>query len=374
MEKDLKHIDLIDKYLSNALSKKEMLLFEQFLSDDPDFKKEQEIYRKLYKGIEDKAAVDLKKRLDLYHEAYKNEQKSKPKGLYRRLIIVGGSIAAIVVFGTLLVTNNTFQKENPVTEKSVPLHKEKIDSLKQQPVIDNVEEEKVVEETTKDPVLLPDGLKDDSQLSVTVDKKILASELIRSVGYPINIQYTFDGDTLTLFGDASIPSLELRHIIKKNDTEYYLKYREAYYSIEKTTSKRKLKSISKNYSKSQEPSQEKITISIKGIDEVSKVSEDLKVYYTSNKSQYQYYFSEEKNGEKLLFLTGNIDPENTKVYILKETTKSDYFLRINNKLYLLKPGTSRLTPLEELSVFANKKTKLFREGRKLLSRPVYLIE
>ncbi|MDH3710729.1 MAG: hypothetical protein OER04_12610, partial [Cyclobacteriaceae bacterium] len=74
MDEELRHIDLIDKYLNQNLNVEEQKLFEQLQENDPEFARELEIYRKLYRGIEQQGHQKLKTRLDQYYENYKKQQ------------------------------------------------------------------------------------------------------------------------------------------------------------------------------------------------------------------------------------------------------------------------------------------------------------
>jgi len=372
IDEELRHIDLIDKYLNGNLNTEEATAFEQLLQEDINFRKELDVYKKIYKRIKDRGEENLKERLTHYYKEYQNEKSVKPKKLYRKLVIISG-IAAAIIFGIFLV-NNSSEDQNLFSKPSDPgvvdITK---DSLKQNNTIDVPIEEELAqeEEKVKDTGLFPNKYKNNTQLSIGGLLQLPAAS-VRSIQYPISLQYTFDSDKITLFGNSSISSLQLQ-VVKNGDGHYFLKYKNGYYQIDKTSSKKLLTVTSKSFSTNQ-LTDEKIKIQLKGIEEVSHISKDFEVAFTGNKSVDITYFLEEKEDITRLIIDGFLNIDNTKVYSIHQGQEIIYFLKIDKKLYKLDSKAKEPVPLKETYILLNKLTRLFREDRELPEKAVYLVE
>jgi len=369
MNDELKHIDLIDKHLNGTLNTDEATHFEQLLQHDTNFEKEVTVYKRIYKRIEDRAAVEFKERLNDYYKEYQNENSAKPKGINRKLIIIS-SIAAAIIFGIFLVNNNTTEDQNPLFEQSDSdvVDVEDKDSVEHKEPIPKSVNEGIVHEEIKDTV---SHFEDNTQLSIGGLKQLPAT-LVRTIEYPIALQYTFTGGEIFLFGDPSIASLQLQ-IVKNNKSHYFLKYRDQYYSIEKTISKKPLQLASNDYSVTK-PTREKVKIKLKGIEEVSNISKDLEVSFSGKRSIVQTYFFEEKDGLTHLVIDGDLELSISKVFSIHEGTKTNYYLKIGKKLFQMNSEVTQPTPLKEVYILTNKQTQLFREDRELREKTVYLVE
>jgi len=369
MNEELKHIDLIDKHLNGTLNTDEATNFEQLLQHDVNFRKEVAIYKKIYKRIEDKAAVNFKNRLNDYYKEYQNVNLAKPNGIYKKLIIIS-SIAAAIIFGIFLINNNIQEDQNPLFKQSDPdvVDVEDKDSIEYKEHIPKPINEGIAHEETKDTV---SHFEDNTQLSIG-GLKHLPAELVRTIEYPITLQYTFNGGEIFLFGDPSIASLQLQ-IVKNTKGHYFLKYRDRYYSIEKTTAKKPLQLASNDYSVI-EPTQEKIKIKLKGIEEVSNISKNIEASFTGNESLVPTYFFEKKDGLVHLVIDRDLELKISKVYSIHKGTKTSYFLKIGKKLFQLNSDVTKPTPLKEVYILTNKQTQLFREDRELPEKMVYFVE
>ncbi len=374
IDEELKHIDLIDKYLNDKLNTDEAAVFEQLLQEDVDFRKELDVYKKIHKRIEDRGEENLKERLTHYYKEYQNEKSVKPKGLYRKLIIISG-IAAAIIFGIFLV-NNSPDNQLPIFKPSDPgvvdITKDSLKPTNNNTIDVPIEEELAQEEEkVKDTSLFPNKYTNNTQLSIGGLLQLPAAS-VRSIEYPISLQYTFDSDKLTLFGNPSISSLQLQ-VVKNDDGHYFLKYKNEYYQIDKTSSKKLLTVTLKSFSTKQ-ATEEKIKIKLKGIEEVSHISKELKVAFTGNKSISKTYFFERKENIYRLIIDGFLNNDNTKVYSIHQRQEITYFLKIDKKLYQLDSKTKEPASLKETYILTNKLTQLFREDRELPRKMVYLVE
>lgn len=393
MEEDLRHIDLIDKYLSNTLTNSEVEMVEKRIAEDASFAKELEIYKQIYKGIEQQGDTALKKRLTSYYNSYKEENESKTnKGYYRKLVVFGSGIAACVLIGLLLFfyyrndgqnpsfkdvnpiivdidtvqSNSKDTVENPINEDRL-VQEEKPEQIKKE---NQVNEELVNQEvqkgTAKDTVLL-DNVDNDTQLAFGGFTP-LPPESVRAIEYPLPLRYTFDGDKLTLFGDPLLSKLQLE-LIKNKEKEYVLFYKSKYFSIDKTDDVKRLEelrtdgyfgnSLLKTKPKLN-PSKEKLDIVLEDITRFSGKSKNLKVNYDSESSLGTYFFNETENTLELI-INSNLDPEIAKVYEVKEKNRHRYFLVEDTMIYELDVHAKEPKPLEQVEITKNKMARLFME-------------
>lgn len=378
MEEDLKHIDLIDKYLSGNLKGSEAIAFQNLLKTDSDFKKEVEIYERIYKKIEARGEVNFKKRLGVYYKEYLQEKSRKPKGIYRKLIIIS-SIAATIIFGVVLFNNNNnLDSKEPIFNQQGPIvvDIEIKDSLTIEKTIDgDLREQKEVivqgDNVINDSIIVPGRVEYNTQLSIGGLQKLPAAN-VRAINFPIAHQYTFDGNEIVLFGNSSISGLQLQ-ILKDASNNYFLKYIDQYYSISKSNSKKILK-VSSNKIGDAMPTEEQVHIKLMGIDQISITSKNIEVSFIGNKVANPTYFFQEKASGIHIVIDGDLNINHTKVYKVREEKESSYFLKVDKKLYQLNSKVKERTPLKETYILTNKLTQLFREDRKLPAKTVYLIK
>lgn len=374
MEEDLKHIDLIDKYLSGSLKGSEAITFQDLLKNDDNFKKEVEVYKRIYDKIEARGETNFKKRLDIYHKEYLAEKSGKPKGIYKKLIIFS-SIAAAVIFG-IFIFNNYETGQKPIFNQSDPVivDSEK-DSLKINKDKDEfLEQEKVIvheDNSTIDSIYIPNNSEHETQLSIGGLKKLPTND-IRSANYPIDLQYTFIQNEIVLFGDPSISGLQLQ-ILKNKSDNYFLKYQDQYYTIPKSKVRKALKVVS-DFEVKTAVTKEQITVKLKGIDAITSVLKDIEVSYTGNKVARPTYMFEETESGLHLIINGDVSINKTKLYKIGQNNMSSYFLKIDNTLYPLNLKVTEPTPLKETNILTNDLTQLFREDTELPIEMVYLIK
>ncbi|UII81656.1 hypothetical protein [Flagellimonas sp. CMM7] len=393
MEEDLRHIDLIDKYLSNSLTSSEVEMVEKRIAEDASFAKELEIYKQIYKGIEQQGDTALKERLASYYNSYKEENESKTnKGRYHKLVVFGSGIAACVLIGLLLFfyyrndgQNPNFKDINPTIvdiDTVQPNSKDTIESLinedrlvqEEKPEQINkenqVDEELVNQEVPKDKpkdTVLPDNVNNDTQLAFGGFIP-LPPESVRTIEYPLPLRYTFDGDKLTLFGDPLLSKLQLE-LIKNKEKEYVLFYKSKYFSIDKTAGIKRLEELRTDSSFGNSllklkpklnPSEERLNIVLEDITRFSEKSKNLKVSYDSESSSDAYFFDETDNTLELI-INSNLNPETAKVYEVKEKTRRRYFLVEDTMIYELDVHAKEAKPLKQVEITKNKMARLFME-------------
>lgn len=395
MEEDLRHIDLIDKYLSNALTKSEKEIVEKRIAEDSSFAKELEVYKQIYKGIEQQGDTVLKERLTSYYNSYKEENKSKTnKAYYRRLVVFGSGIAACVLIGLLLFfyyqndgQNPSFKDVNPIIVDIDTVQSNRKDTI-ENPIDEErlVQEEKPQQTKTENQVdeelVNQEGLKDKSRDTVQLDNNNinndtqlalggftpLPPESVRTIEYPLPLRYTFDGDKLTLFGDPLLSKLQLE-LIKNKEEEYVLFYKNKYFSIDKTAGVKPLEELRTDSSFGNSllkikpklnPSKEKLDIVLEDITRFSGKSKNLKVNYDSESSLGTYFFNETENTLELI-INSNLDSEIAKVYEVKEKNRHRYFLVEGTMIYELDVHAKEPKPLEQVEITKNKMARLFME-------------
>ncbi|GAA3614859.1 hypothetical protein Q4Q39_02430 [Flavivirga amylovorans] len=372
MEEELKNIDLIDKYLNQNLDAEELEFFNTQVLKDPNFIKEVELYRMIYAGIERKGEDSLKERLNTYYEEYKNENLPKTdKGKVIKLF-VKLSIAASVFLGAYILFNNDNQGLDPVKNgpnivgtDTTGIQKSKDSIIKKSNEVlveENNTEKEIIEKRDQGKNLL---YEDNSQLSIGGIQK-LNKDKIRRIIYPQQLQYSFDGKTLALFGDPLLPALQLQ-VLKTSTGTYVLKYKNNYYKINQNNSKNNLVKVSQSYS-IKKKIDEQINVNVRSIIETSNPLTNLEVLINDDNSSPNYKFIKE---DSRLVLSGNLDYSKAYVFSLEQENEITYFLKIENNLYELNSNNQASTQLTKMDILKNNKTRIFRE-RDSFIKNVYL--
>lgn len=393
MQEDLKHIALIDKYLSGTLNPSEKDRVANLLLNDSDFVKEVAVYRKIYEGITQKEEADLKKRLGGYFEEYEKDQKisitNKPKGKYRRLFIYGGAIAACLVFGGAILFFSKYEGTISNPRPNI-VDVDTTTTIKKSDSIFNLKEEKLAEEPKQDEpeinevpddnLVNQDQKKDSIQLPNNIDDvqlafggyKTLPRNAVRSYKFSESLSYTFHSGVFKLYGDPLIGRLDVRsvQIIKNKESKYLLSFKNKYYSIEETERRIRLREVKKtlgnqdistlfNKPPKLTPTQEEVSIAVVAIENTSVVLSDLIVRYDNEEVINQTYFFA-KNEENLeLFINANLDKEKAMVYRIRESGEKHYYLVQENKIYELDEKAKEPTPLVIVDITTNKLARLF---------------
>ncbi|WP_422103820.1 hypothetical protein [Winogradskyella sp.] len=373
MDETSKHIDLIDKYLNQTLSQEELEMFNTQLLSDPDFVKEVELYRIIYAGIKKEGEDALKERLGKYAEEYKNEDQHVPqKGKVIKLIM-RLSVAATIVLGGYFIFNYYNQGPNAVIDGPKVVETDTVQEKKPKDSIFESSKEVLVEENDTKKEIMPQKpknndtfFKDNSQLSIGGVEK-LSKERIRKITYPQQLQYTFNGKTLSIFGDPLIAALQLQ-VLKKPDGAYVLKYKNKYYEIEQKASRSDFIESNKTYSAGIK-SDEQINIKIESIVESSIPYSNIEVALKVDNSNISYAFNKDINE---LTLTGNIDQSKATLFLLDKEGSIYYFLMLGNALYELNANQNSPTSIMQSDILKSKNTRLFRE-RDAFIKDVFLI-
>ncbi|MEO1031029.1 MAG: hypothetical protein AAFX55_06475 [Bacteroidota bacterium] len=376
MDETSKHIDLIDKYLNQTLSPEELEMFNAQLLSDPDFVKEVELYRMIYAGIKKEGEDSLKERLGKYAEEYKNEDHAVPKKKGRVItLMMRLSVAAAIVLGGYFIFNYYNQGPNLIVDDPKVVD---IDTIQEKKPIDSIFEsskEVLVEENdtkTKKEIIpqKPEDndsfFKDNSQLSIGGVQK-LSKERIRKITYPQQLQYTFNGKTLSIFGDPLIAALQLQ-VLKTPEGSYIVKYKNKYYEIEEKASRSDFIESSKTYSAGTK-SDEQVNIKIESIVESSSPYANIEVTLKVDNSDISYAFNNDANE---LTLIGNIDQSKATLFLLDKGGSIYYFLMLGNALYELNANQNSPTSIIQSNILKSQNTRLFRE-RDAFVKDIFLI-
>ncbi len=358
MEENLEHINLIDKYLNDELNTEEQIEFERLSRKSPAFRRDLEVYQQIYKGIEAFEDDGLKNRLDKYHEAFKREKRRKQN--VRKLFIAGLSTAATIVLGWFLIFKSADPGKLPIAKPEDETPKvEKLDSVKRDRLQKPTQTKEVLVEKQTD-TATQDDFEIGNEPVLSLGGVIpLSQQNIKSVTYPEELSYTFDGKQLELFGDPLIPALRIQPG-KTTSGAYVLRIKDDFYPIEINKKKSPLRSANLNLSVGSS-NDEQIEISIRDIRPLATSSDDLKVLVRKKEGipiTYQF----EKNEQKIrIFLSGNVDLNDTFVWQLNFKGKLSYYLESGEIIYELSSDATELTPPILLNFLKNDKVRLFRK-------------
>lgn len=404
MQEDLKHIELIDKYLNGTLNPSEKEKVEKLLLNDPDFTKEVAVYKKIYEGITQKEEADLKKRLGSYFKEYEENQEivtdNNPKGKYRRLFIYGGATAACLVIGGAILFFNNYDRttSNPKTtivdvdtttikksDSIFDLNKEKLaeEQKQDEPRIDQVRDDNLVDQQ-KDSIQSPNNI-NDVQLALG-GYRTLPSKSIRRYRYSKTLFYTFTEGTFTIYGDPLIGRLDLLSlkILKSEDSDYLLSFKNNYYTIEETERRIRLMKIDKKqgnrgfstlFDKSPKliPTQEEARIAVATIENSSFLLSGLVVRFEDGAVRDNTYFFNENKENLELIINADLDEEKARVYRIEESGQDHYYLVQENQIYALDEKVKEPKPLVVVDITTNKLARLFI-NREPVKKRVYIRE
>ncbi|TAI47338.1 hypothetical protein [Flagellimonas allohymeniacidonis] len=370
MKKELRHIDLIDKYLLGHLNPEEGKEVQRLLAEDPEFSKEFEVFKQIYKGVELQAEDKLRRKLTHLYQEYQQEQKKKAKGVYRRLIVYGGAIAASIIVGTALYIFTRQDPQSPIGDDTLPTTVD-ADTLKNETKDTLFLPKKNTELVEQDKTTQKDTFKldvdnDEVQLAFS-NAKTLSTEAVLKVPYPSGmLTYTFDGKKLSLFGDPRISGLQIK-LGKNSNGLYFLEYRGNLYSLDVTRTKKELNQIARPYD-FKTVLEEELEIEIHSLFTNAKPSQDLIVKVASGASLKNEYYFTEQNGKKVLFVDSNMDIDKMKVVAISKEEGDAYYLIHNTTLYQIEAHTAQMTPLKELDFTANTETRMLMERPSFASK------
>ncbi|MCR9226805.1 MAG: hypothetical protein NXH90_05260 [Flavobacteriaceae bacterium] len=364
MREELRHIDLIDKYLTGRLNDDEKTEVERLLAEDEEFVRELEVFKQIYKGIEWKEDVKLRAKLDLLYAEYKESEEQKPKGLYRRLIIYSGAAAACIVLGTFFyvfiskndgpLINDT---PNVVDVDSVRTKPEDSLILEKNNTQITDKEERPNDEWDNNP-------QDETQFAFSNGKPVPA-ESIRIVKQPSPLSYTFNGQELVLYGDSGISGLQLQ-IGKDQSGKYYVKYGDKLFHLSTSSAINQLQEVQEGYTFGK-LLDESIQTKVMPLMENSQPYSGFTVSVTEDASMDRNYFFLEQGGKKHLVIDANMDIDSVTVIVVSKSDGNSYYLIHDNELYPLNIDATETTSLEEIDFAKNNETRMF------MARPSFTV-
>ena len=358
MREELRHIDLIDKHLTGHLNDDEKSEVERLLAEDKEFAKELEVYKKIYTGIESKEDQKLRAKLDLLYAEYRASGEQKPKGLYRRLIIYSGAVAACIVLGTLFYVfrstgNDPIGNDTPNVVD--------VDSVRTQPVDSLILKKNNTQVTEKEE--LPedelDGSPQDEIQFAFSNGKSLPSESIRLVRQPSSLTYTFNGQELVLYGDSGISGLQLQ-MGKDQKGNYYLKYGSKLFNPATSSTINPLKEVQEGYTFG-DLQDESVQVKVMPLIANSQPYSGFTVSLTENSSMDKNYFFLEQNEKKQLVIDANMDIDSITVMVVSKSEGNSLYLIHKNELYPLNIDATETTSLEEIDFTKNNETRMFMD-------------
>lgn len=379
MEKDLNDIDLIDKYLSGNLNEVEQREFKERFLTDEEFKKEVEVYQKIYEGIEQAGRENLKKQLNFYYDEYaaEDEESDNVRSInWRRNIYVISAIAAasaafFVVFKlTSPVTNNgtTGTGSSPVAVRPVKPTPPKVgpqdtDVKVPQPQVAQHPKPHPSRPLPKDtsgrqmlPNITPPGggyaLNDQTRLPATA---------IRRAGYPQALSYTFSQGQLTVFGNPLLRMLDIS--VYKKGGHYYLDCDDSVYEIVNTATEKPLVKLDKQITGDGIKSAEKIKVVLAPLKAAVYANAPFAVVVEKAAGAPRYYFTKSA-GVNTLVLLGNFVPGNTTVVSLKNDSGTNWYVRSGTHIYSVDGQPASPLAFKELQTLTNDNARMLigREG------------
>ena len=243
-------------------------------------------------------------------------------------------------------------QKKPTTEKPI---------IKEAPINEGIaNDEKKVKTLEKDSLSLPNFNVEDTQLAFGGYKTLPATS-IRSYRYSKTLSYTFNEDTLKLYGDPLLGRLDL-NLIKNKDSGYVVNFKNSNYTVEKTAQikplikakeKQKINGLI-GVKKSYKPTKEAVNIVIVGVHETSTILSDLVVKFKSNEGISKTYFFTKNDKQLELIINADLNKENARVYKIQEAGRDYYYLIQNNKIYALDEKATAPRPLVLVDITTNK--------------------
>ncbi|HTD40111.1 MAG TPA: hypothetical protein VK671_05785 [Mucilaginibacter sp.] len=374
MEEDLKDIDLIDRYLNNELDEQQQRVFKDRYLNDPEFKKEVEVYQKIYEGVEKATRDSLKQRLEGYYNEYVDEDLSIEEDTkvvsinkWRRTTWVITGIAASLLLVAAGVwyytlknagTNQQIASTRPANKIDSPNVKhDQYAGTKGNPSKDHTTK------TGENKLPLPTGKGD--QYGLEGGQKVSIIQVLQA-NYPQPLFYTFKDSLLSVYGDPQLGLIRL-HIFKTGN-QYYLWYDGDVYKLDPANSRTTLKKTG-NSEDFGTKSPERIKVQVEPLQESATASAKFSVR-AIQVNDNSYFFMKEK-GKQVLELRGNFMPKKCFVIRLKKDNKQDLYLVNKSSVYLLDEKNTNPARLKELSGLISQEARLFIK-RDAVSLPVYI--
>ena len=374
MEEDLNDIDIIDKYLNGELNDTEQKQFKERYLNDAEFKKEVEVYRKIYEGIEQAAQSDLKKKLDIYYDEFAQEDLLINSGKddnirrlnwWKRAYIIIGIAASVCLFAVAywyLNSGSNVPRLNAGNKTSTPAktdHDHKKDTgLNITPQIAHIK---------KRHKLFPLSDTGQNQVKPYINDKYafagqtrLSAAAIRHANYPQPLSYTFNQGLLTIYGDPLLALLRL-DVFKKGE-RYFMTYKDTTkdvtYALQQTKEIKQLQQAAKITSDGGVETTEKIQLQLAPVQTSAYINPPFSVVFSQDKGFNQYYFI--KNTTQLV-LQGSISANTCKIISLKKDGIDNWYLVSGSNVYALNKSQDKPAPLKELLGSLNPVARLFNK-------------
>ena len=370
MDEDKDYNDWINMYLFDELTAEERRAFEDLRLRDKAFDKEVKIYEKLYLGIEQHAESQLRKRLDRYHDEYLQENKKKPGGIQRTMIFISSIAAALIIgfflfivipYEPVIELGEKFESEKPAPRDSVPESREPVEDK------GGLADDKLPEDDRNEPDVereRPGRLPDHIPNLALGGMSTLPASNLAYIRYPAERHYTFDGDTLTLFGDPLIPALQLR-VLQTDAGQFVLRIADRYFPLGANGIRSTLTASPEPYGEGDATGSD-VVIRFAEIGQSAVPYGGLEVGLAKDNSPTPSYFFE---ADKLILLT-NWDLDGIKVYKVDFEGEEHYILVYRDGLFELDRDQAERTVLQPVSPLQNRLTRLFHK-RDPLSSEVY---
>ncbi len=358
MEEDLNDIDIIDKYLSGELNEAEQQQFKNRCLTDNDFKNEVEIYRKIYEGLEQASEADLKDKLSALLDEYEqedvltgnNHDNVRPINWRKTIYMLSGIAASVCLFA---VVYWYYQQSNIKGSQYAGSKRPAKDS----PQIARVNGGHKIH------VQLPTDSGGKNQINPYINSTTaftsemrLSANAIRQANYPQPLSYTFNDETLTLYGDPLLGMMKLS-VIKK-DTQYYLVYDDAVYQLNNTSIISPLIKQNIRINNTGHAIDLKVTVQIAPQQCTVYTTAPFGVLIAPDRAGNKYYFTKQ-NDKNMLVLQGNFNAENCILVNLTKDGLTNWYVVAGSHVFIVGKFTDKPAPLTELSGVESAEARMF---------------
>lgn len=365
----MKDIDLIDRYLNNELDEQQQQVFKDRYLNDPEFKKEVEVYRKIYEGVEKATRYSLKQRLEAYYNEYLSEDLSieedakiiainKWRGATRLIAGIAASLllAAVGVW--------YFTLKNAATNQQIARAREKIkiDSTGGPGKYAGTRDHPTTTTVKKKPATLP--VNKGGQYSLTGGEKVNTVQVLAVAQAPMT--YTFKDGILSIYNNPTLGLIRL-HIFKTKD-RYHLWYDGDVYKLSQTTSNTRLIKAGQSEDFGIKTA-ETVKVQVEPL-QASGYPCDNPVVRLQRAGERKYFFRKEKD-KLILELQGDFVASDCKVIDVKTVDKNTFYLLDHSSVYPLDEQMGEPTVLNELSGMASEKARQFLK-RDPVTVPVFV--
>ncbi len=365
-------IDIIDKYLTGNLSAAEEKQFKERYLNDAEFKKEVEVFRKIYQGVELVAEKELKKRLDQYYDQYIEDNalsdtgydsKIRPIDWKKRLYFISGIAASICLAAGAYWFFQTPPKSGgaPYTSNKPGINKPakttKPDTQATRPIFagDKKRHDKIGPTKTPDSIQGVVAPTINGSYAFTSQQRLPANAICRA-SYPQPLTYTFSQGVLTVDGDPLLALWDFD--LFKIGEQYYVVYNNSTYPVIQTNTAKPLVKQGFQIKGEGSATAEKVLIQVAPLK--TEVYEDppIGVVLSQSKGGHDYLFTREK-GKTILVLQGGFTANNCSVVSLTKDGKTSWYVLSGQRIFVIEQSPDKSTPLKELLGKSSEIARLF---------------